>query len=316
MRCRLKVPPALSVRGIGGVLECLSVDVGLINPLEEIKAVLTELLGEYAGLSGLRVEFSENEPIGTNYVLYKYHAFDEGGFVASCRAVVRKWSLEEVVCTFSSSQGSRIRAGSPQEPGEPELSSAGGSTAGETPPGQFYIDHFIIYRILGTPVVDASSWRLRVTGMVERPLELSLDHVEKLPKVSLVRDFHCVTGWSVRSVKWEGVSLKLIIDMAGPQEGARWVIASGLDGYTSVVPLEDFTSDEALLVLKINGRPLSIEQGYPARIFVPHLYGWKSVKWVNRVELTGRYADGYWEALGYHERGNVFLEERFKKTPP
>lgn len=316
MKCHLKAPSSLSAKGIGRVLECLNVDATLANPLEDIRSVLLELLEGHAGLSGLRLEFSENEAIGTHYVLYKYHAYDDGGFIASCRAVVRGRSLEEVVCTFDSSQAGRIRVGPTQAQEEPRLPPAGAAPQGRAPPGQFYIDHFIIYRILGTPSVDPGSWRLRVVGMVESPLELSLDQLEGLPKVSLVRDFHCVTGWSVGSVKWEGVSLKLIVDMVGPREGARWVVASGLDGYTSVLPLEDFVSDDALLVLRINDRPLSIEQGYPARIFVPHLYGWKSVKWVSRIELTDRYVDGYWEALGYHERGNAFLEERFKRAHP
>ncbi len=312
MDCYLKTPPrALSGKGIGRVLECLDVGKELANPLADIGELLVRLLGGYLSPPAVRVEFSENEPIGTNYVLYKYHAFDGDRFVASCRAVVRRRVLEEVVCTFDSSQVTRVSGHPLQVPGEPKLSPASARVA-EPPPGQFYIDHFIIYRILGTPRVDAGSWRLRVSGTVENPLELSLDDVERLPRVSLVRDFHCVTGWSVPSVSWEGVELRLIAEMARPREGARWVLVSGLDGYSAVVPLEDFVSEEALLVLRMNGRPLSVEQGFPARIFIPHLYGWKSVKWVSRIEFTERYVDGYWEALGYHERGNVSLEERFK----
>ncbi|MCX8208741.1 MAG: molybdopterin-dependent oxidoreductase [Sulfolobales archaeon] len=176
------------------------------------------------------------------------------------------------------------------------------------------MDHFIIYRAFGTPTISVEKWRLVVSGMVSNPLELSLSDLEKMPRVEIVRDFHCVTGWSVPSVRWEGIKLKLIADMAKPSESVRWAVVSGLDGYAAVVPFEDFVSEESLLVLKLNGKPLPVDQGFPARIFIPHLYGWKSVKWVSRVEFTNRYVDGYWEALGYHERGNAFLEERFKET--
>ncbi len=295
------------------MLECLDVGYELVDPLADIGKLLARLLGEHLNPPVSRVEFSENEPIGTNYMLYKYRAFDGDRFVASCRAVVRRRVLEEVVCTLDESQVTRILGSPLREPEEPRLQPASTGIA-ERPPGQFYIDHFVIYRTLGTPHVDAGSWRLRVSGVVENPLELSLDELERLPRTSLVRDFHCVTGWSVPSVLWEGVRLKLIAEMARPREGARWVLLSGLDGYAAVVPLEDFVSEEALLVLRMNGRPLPIEQGFPARVFIPHLYGWKSVKWISQIGFAERYVDGYWEALGYHERGNVLLEERFKAS--
>lgn len=314
MRCSLKTPPSLLVRGIGMVLECLDVGVSLANPIDDIKTFLTDLVSEYVSIGRVRIEFTENEPIGTSYVIFKYHVFDKEGFITSCRAVVRRRVLEEVLCTFDASRLASVRGSAFHETGDPRLPPADRYSASGLAPGQFYIDHFIIYRVLGTPNVDVNSWRLRVLGMVKNALELSLSDIERLPMVSLVRDFHCVTGWSVKSVKWEGVKLKIIADKAVPSEKARWVFITGLDGYSSIVPLEDFASEDALLVLKINDRPLTIEQGFPARIFIPHLYGWKSVKWVYRIEFIDKYMDGYWEALGYHERGNVLLEERFKKT--
>ncbi len=313
MRCSVKTPPSLLVKGIGMVLECLDVGINLANPIDDIKAFLIDLIDDYVNVSVVKVEFTENEPIGTNYVIFKYHLFDEYGFISSCRAVLRKKVLEEVLCTFDAGKVARVWRGTTSEAGEPKLPPADKRSSSGPAPGQYYIDHFIIYRVLGTPKIDLNSWKLRVVGMVRNALELTYSDIEKLPKVSLIRDFHCVTGWSVGSVKWEGVKLKLIVDEAAPYEGVKWVFIVGLDGYSSVIPLEDFASEEALLVLKMNDRPLTIEQGFPARIFVPHLYGWKSVKWVSRIEFIDRYVDGYWEALGYHERGNVFLEERFKK---
>ena len=92
----------------------------------------------------------------------------------------------------------------------------------------------------------------------------------------------------------------------------KWAYVYGLDGYTAIIPIEDFISNDSILTLKINGKPLTLEQGFPARVFVSHLYRWKSVKWVHKIELIKDYKDGFWEALGYHPRGNARLEERFK----
>ncbi|MCX8184164.1 MAG: molybdopterin-dependent oxidoreductase [Sulfolobales archaeon] len=313
MECYLKIPQALSARNIGRVLECLDVKATLTEPLEDVKSFLLDFLSRYTTISKLNVVFTENEPIGTNYVLYKYHVFDNTDFTASCRAIVRKNVLEEVICTFDRASADRVSNTLKSENREPRLRYPAPTAASGVAPGQYYIDHFIIYKIFGVPTINIEKWKLVVSGAVLNPLTLSLSELERMSEVKLVRDFHCVTGWSISSVQWEGVRLKLITDIAKPSEGVRWVLIHGLDGYVAVVPFEDFISEEALLVLKLNGKPLSIEQGYPARIFIPHLYGWKSVKWVNRIEFTYRYTDGYWEALGYHERGNVFLEERFKE---
>ena len=311
MECFLKHPPnSLRLKGIGIILECLDVGVWVPNALEGLKSILRTLLPKYISLRDPKVEFSENEPIGDSYIVYKYHVFDGDNFVASCRAVLRSKTLLSVVCTVDSSQEFKLTTGGIGSSTEPELQRV--PSSGNYPRGQRYIDDFIIYRVLGSPVVDANSWRLKIEGLVTNPLTLSLEDIRSLPRVIVVKDFHCVTGWSIASVRWEGVKLKLLADMVGVREGARWVYVEGLDGYSSVVPLEDFLSDEALLVLAINGRPLTHEQGFPARIFIPHLYGWKGVKWVHRIEFRENYLDGFWEALGYHQRGNVFLEERFK----
>ncbi len=183
----------------------------------------------------------------------------------------------------------------------------------ELPPGQRKIPSFIIYRILGQPKVDISQWRFEITGLVENPVKLKYDELIKMVDTEFVSDFHCVTGWSVEKVVWSGVSLKKLINMAKPRNEAKWGYIKSLDGYTTVIPFDDLISDKAILALKMNKEKLSMEQGYPARIFIPHLYGWKSAKWVTEIELIEEYRDGYWEALGYHERGNVWRDERFKK---
>jgi len=312
LKCYMSESPPLAPKGIGMVFGCVGVNISVTDPISDTKEALGRILREYLDVPGLSVEFTENEAIGTNYMLYKYHVLTEGRFLCSCRAVLRGSTVEEIVCSFDRFREVRLVRGLPAGMSEPELPAK--PPARGAPPGQFYIDHFIVYRILGTPKVDPRTWRLRVGGLVENPLELSLEDIDRLPKVVIVRDFHCVTGWSVANVRWEGVSLKLIAKMARPLSNARWVVAAGLDGYSSTIPLDDFISDEALLALKMGDKPLSIEQGFPARIVIPHLYGWKGVKWVTQIIFTDRYIDGYWEALGYHERGYVYLEERFKSS--
>ncbi len=182
----------------------------------------------------------------------------------------------------------------------------------QIPRGQRYIKKFIYYAALGVPQVDVTKYKLTVSGLVENRLEFTYDELLKMVDVDYVRDFHCVTGWSVKDVRWEGVRMRKLAEMAKVKENAKWVIFYSLDGYTSVVPIEDALHDNAIIALKMNGKPLTLESGFPARPFIPHLYGWKSAKWLTEVEFVDKYVDGFWEERGYHERGNVWEEERFK----
>jgi len=181
----------------------------------------------------------------------------------------------------------------------------------ELPPGQRYARKFVKYSIFSPPKVDLRSYRLKVTGAVERPLSLSYDDMLKFTVVSYTESFHCVDGWSVKDVRFEGIPLKELILKARPRR-ARYVMLRGLEGYETVVPLEDALSDKAIIALKMNDNLLTEGHGFPARAFIPYLYGWKSAKWLCEIELLEEDKDGYWERRGYHERGNVFKEERFK----
>jgi len=122
----------------------------------------------------------------------------------------------------------------------------------------------------------------------------------------------CVTRWSIERPLWEGVPIKYLADTAGVKKEATWVMFHCYDGYTAPIPLEDALREDSIVALKMNGSPLLKEQGFPARPFMPHLYGWKSAKWLKEIEFIPEYADGYWEMYGYHERANVDDEERFK----
>jgi DMSO/TMAO reductase YedYZ molybdopterin-dependent catalytic subunit len=180
------------------------------------------------------------------------------------------------------------------------------------PPGQHATKKWIIYAALGIPRIELSSWRLGVKGLVERPLLLTYDELSAMPMRRYSRPFHCVTGWSVLQAEWEGVPISHLAGLAGLRPEASWAMFRCVDGYSAPVPIQDALSEDALVVLKLNGEPLKPEQGFPARPFIPHLYGWKSAKWLTEIEFLGRYEDGYWEVYGYHERGHVWHEERFK----
>jgi DMSO/TMAO reductase YedYZ molybdopterin-dependent catalytic subunit len=179
-------------------------------------------------------------------------------------------------------------------------------------PHQYYGNRWIIYSALGEPVIRAEDWHLKTSGLVETPLELSFDEMQKLPQTSFTRDFQCVTRWSIKDVVWDGVPFKEIANRTGVKPEAKWVTFSCADGYTAPVPIEDAMQDDSMIAFKMNGKPIARQQGYPARPFIAHLYGWKSAKWLDEIQFLPDYKDGYWEMYGYNERANIWEEERFK----
>ena len=149
-------------------------------------------------------------------------------------------------------------------------------------------------------------WRERYTGPV---------YDFQAPGFTMLSPFvtqDCVTKWSIKDVLWEGLQLRKLLEPAGVAPDADWLMFHCADGYSAPVPLEVAMMDDSILAFRLNGKPLSAEQGFPARPFIPGLYAWKSAKWVNRMELMSGYRDGYWEAYGYHEKADVWEEERFK----
>ena len=181
-----------------------------------------------------------------------------------------------------------------------------------TPPGQTFARRWAIYAALSVPQFDLESWRLSTKGLVEKELNLSFEELQKLPQIKLTRDFHCVTTWSIKDVAWEGLAFREMARMTRVKPEVKWVMFHGADGYTAPVPVEDAMVEDSLVAFKMNGKPIPIQQGFPARPFIPHLYGWKSAKWLTEIEFLAGYRDGYWEAYSYHERGNIWDEERFK----
>lgn len=179
-------------------------------------------------------------------------------------------------------------------------------------PGQFYGRKWIIYSALSEPVIRREDWHLKTKGLVEKELDLTFSDMEKLPQVKFTKSFQCVTKWSIKDVIWDGVGFREIAKLTGVKPEAKWVMFRCADGYTAPVPLEDAMVEDSLIAFQMNGRPIPQQQGFPARPFIPHLYGWKSAKWLTEIEFLLEYKDGYWEMYGYHERGDIWDEERFK----
>ncbi|MFI5448928.1 MAG: sulfite oxidase-like oxidoreductase [Candidatus Bathyarchaeia archaeon] len=182
----------------------------------------------------------------------------------------------------------------------------------QTPPGQLFAKRWAIYAALGVPTISLDEWTLSTKGLVAKPLTLKFKDLEALPQVKLTRDFHCVTSWSIKDVVWEGVAFREIATLTEVKPEAKWVMFHCADGYTAPVPLEDAMVEDSIVAYKMNGKPIPVQQGFPVRPFIPQLYGWKSAKWLTEIEFIPQYQDGYWEMYGYHERANVWDEERFK----
>jgi DMSO/TMAO reductase YedYZ molybdopterin-dependent catalytic subunit len=178
------------------------------------------------------------------------------------------------------------------------------------PPGQRWTDEVIEYAVSGVPRVDIRTWRLRIHGHVDRPVTLTIEELTALGLTSISDDLHCVEGWSVRGIVWEGVPLKKVLDLSRPKPSATHIMLRCADRYSTVVSIEHATSHPCYLVTKMNGRTLTPESGYPLRLVAQGIYAWKYAKWLSEVELLDHYEAGYWEARGYHPRGDVWKEQR------
>ncbi|WP_237215700.1 sulfite oxidase-like oxidoreductase [Falsiroseomonas oryziterrae] len=179
------------------------------------------------------------------------------------------------------------------------------------PPGQRLVQDFPVLDLGVQPDVTPANWRLRIEGLVMAPVRLTLDEFRALPQEERVNDIHCVTQWSRYDNAWRGVPVRALLEMARPKEEARFVALTSYDGYTTNLALDDFARDENLFAHSWAGSPLERQHGGPVRLVVPHLYFWKSPKWVTRVELLREDRPGFWEVRGYHNRGDPWMEERY-----
>jgi len=185
-------------------------------------------------------------------------------------------------------------------------------TGGErVPPGQYVTEKWPVLTYGPEPHVDPSEWTLRLSGLVEDELAWSWAEFQALPRVRVVADFHCVTRFSTLDNAWEGVATRELLRRARLRPEASHVLVHCHGGYTTNLPLADFLSERALVADTWRGQPLAVEHGGPARLVVPHLYAWKSAKWVSAFELLDADRRGFWEENGYHTYGDPWREERF-----
>jgi DMSO/TMAO reductase YedYZ molybdopterin-dependent catalytic subunit len=184
------------------------------------------------------------------------------------------------------------------------------------PPGQVATRKWPVLHSGAVPVVDLTIWRFRVWGQVERPVELSWDEFAGLPRRETLCDIHCVTQWSRHDNVFLGVPVREVLSLAGVRGEARYALVHATPDYTTNLPLADLDREENLLATHHDGEPLAPEHGGPVRLVVPHLYFWKSAKWVTGLELLSEDWPGFWEQNGYHMRGDPWGEERFGRPDP
>ncbi len=189
-----------------------------------------------------------------------------------------------------------------------------GARDARLPPGQY--DAGASWPVLNaeaTPTIDTATWTFTLSGLVASPTTWTWDEIHELPRAEYSGDIHCVTMWSKLGVHFTGVSIDTLLAAAGgAQPTATHALISAHTGYTTNLPLADVVGGRAFVVWEYEGEPLAVEHGGPARLLVPHLYFWKSAKWVSGIELADHDEPGFWERNGYHDRGDPSQEQRYQ----
>ncbi|MDF2621850.1 MAG: oxidoreductase molybdopterin binding protein [Xanthobacteraceae bacterium] len=179
------------------------------------------------------------------------------------------------------------------------------------PPGQHLVRDWPVLDLGVQPRIPLERWRLDVDGAVETPVSWDWETFKAQKQTQEVTDIHCVTTWSRYDNKWEGVTTRDLLDIVMPKMEATHVMLYSHDGYTTNLALEDFAAEDALVVHSWEGQPLTREHGGPVRLVVPHLYFWKSAKWLKRIEFRTADKRGFWEENGYHNHADPWKEERY-----
>ena len=179
------------------------------------------------------------------------------------------------------------------------------------PPGQHLVRDWPVLDLGVQPNIDPAQWELRVFGAVQEQVTWNWAAFNALPQTSETTDIHCVTTWSRFDNQWDGVATRDVLAMVHPKPEAKYVVLHSYDGYTTNLPLDDFAAEDAIIAHSWQGKPLPIEHGGPVRLVVPHLYFWKSAKWLHRIEVLTEDRPSYWEERGYHDRGDPWTEQRY-----
>jgi DMSO/TMAO reductase YedYZ molybdopterin-dependent catalytic subunit len=179
------------------------------------------------------------------------------------------------------------------------------------PPGQYVVTDWPVLSAGPTPDVPTDQWTFTVDGLVEKETTWSWQEMLELPQSEWKTDIHCVTRWSKLDTIWEGVWLEEFLNVAKSKPEATYILASCYGGYTTNLPLAEALNKQAMIAHTFDHQPLPAEHGGPARLLVPHLYFWKSAKWINRITLLNHDQPGFWEQYGYHDHGDPWKEERY-----
>jgi DMSO/TMAO reductase YedYZ molybdopterin-dependent catalytic subunit len=184
--------------------------------------------------------------------------------------------------------------------------------SGRLPPGQYDTGRdFPVLTAEATPRIDPERWTMTVDGLVATPHTWTWRDVQQLPRSEYRGDIHCVTTWSKFDTRFGGISVDLLLEAVTPLPAATHVLATSTTGYTTNLPLEHLAGGKAWLVWTYDGKPLPREHGGPVRLLVPHLYFWKSAKWITKLTLLDHDVEGFWERNGYHNLGDPWLEQRY-----
>jgi len=178
------------------------------------------------------------------------------------------------------------------------------------PPGQYLEEDFPVLSAGPTPRVPLDRWRFTITAETGERYAWTWDELQALPQETPTIDIHCVTRWSKLGTHWKGVSMDVLF--ADVETTADYAMVHSYGGYTTNLPLEDLLDGQAWVAHTFDGEDLDPEHGGPARLLVPHLYFWKSAKWVRGIQLMLEDSPGFWEAAGYHDRGDPWLEQRYQ----
>jgi DMSO/TMAO reductase YedYZ molybdopterin-dependent catalytic subunit len=182
-------------------------------------------------------------------------------------------------------------------------------SSGRLPPGQYIVHDYPVLSAGPTPRVNLDDWTFSITGEIDSPKKWTWKEFTALPSETVTKDIHCVTKWSKFDTTWKGVSLDALFE--GVETAAEHTTQLSYGGYTTNLPLEDLMDGKAWIVYEYDGGPLPAEHGGPARMLVPHLYFWKSAKWIKEIRLEKDDHPGFWETNGYHNYGDPWREQRY-----
>ena len=186
-----------------------------------------------------------------------------------------------------------------------------GDQSDRIPPGQHLVENFPVLTAGPTPRVSLTDWSFTVKVGPRPMMRWTWAEFNALPQTKMTRDIHCVTKWSKLNTSWAGVLIDDLLAEVGLESPPAYTLAHSYDGYSTNVPTADLVSGKAMVATHYEGKPLTSEHGGPARLLVPHLYFWKSAKWINGLQFIERDEAGFWELRGYHIYGDPWREQRF-----